>query len=261
MNQNLNYQQKESDKTGKPKFGNNGIYFLDILCYAFSAITLIILAAKYETNLTYPNLTKDAYNLLMKGTLGLFIMLLIKTFQASLDEPQKRRNTRKQKPMSIITAQIDLDKLIIGSILAIASYLLIQIIPQILVGQFEFQSVAGDVYAFYTSSAIMEEFLYRGGLITGFYFMISFFLNKNSMSNELIDKTFLVLIIIISAIIFMIAHERYYNDVTTLIITLLGGISQGFFYVYTKSLTPAIIAHGVINFIAAGSLIQSLGVI
>jgi len=106
------------------------------------------------------------------------------------------------------------------------------------------------VYAFFISAAIIEETLFRGGLVM----LIQAILYKFTKAMMIANWGSIV----ISAILFSASHVAYWNDPFLLALTFFGGCSQGYFYLKTRTLLVPIFAHTAINFAASGSVVQTL---
>lgn len=238
---------------------------IDILGILFTFIALIVminLSIVYAQDTEFPEVAESAVSLIIKGLIGISLPIIIifitKFILPSRTSTRKRAKTFTR--LNLFSTNINLQDTMFYVYLigAIASYFFIQLIGMFLLKLDLFQTVVTDVYAFYLSSAILEEALYRMGLILLFETAINYLFGKQkTRSTQTLAATGAIFI---AAIFFVLSHQRYFSQPVALIVTFLGGISQGFFYWKSKSLIPPIFAHVFINMIAANSLIQTLGV-
>jgi len=98
---------------------------------------------------------------------------------------------------------------------------------------------------YYVFSAISEEVIFRLMIIT---LALKF---NNSIYMKLSA-------ILLSAFTFTIYHQNYYNDIQMLIAIFISGLIFATFYIYTQDITSNILAHFIINLIAAGSFLVNL---
>jgi membrane protease YdiL (CAAX protease family) len=118
-----------------------------------------------------------------------------------------------------------------------------------------FQVTVFEVYAFYVSAAPAEEMLYRGGMV----FFILAILMKIDEKEEISYVAKSVFAIIVSSLLFAIAHQDYYDNIPILIGTLLSGAVFGASFCASKgNIIIPIFVHALFNFGAAGNIVQSL---
>lgn len=157
------------------------------------------------------------------------------------------------KPM--IANQFEMPTTLYDAIYATACNLVPQVIVLLLMQAKLFEVATADVYAFYISAAVMEEFLYRGCIIMWTQGLLARIIKPKNEADALPINIFCI---ILSGAIFMAAHTGYYGNLYLMMAVLLGGLSQGFWYLKSKNLLVVIVAHIGINFSASGSVVQSL---
>lgn len=200
---------------------------------------LFYLRSKFTGSEDYPTVASDAGTILLKGSIGLMVMVAFRLFVG------------KETTNFIGAVKTPIEKYFY----AILSYFAIQIVIILISGAI-FQVAQVDVYAFYISAGIMEELLYRGALVMIVQFLLAKFTETHKYPALWGITVFTAMI---SGIVFAAVHTRYWGNITMLAITFLGGVSQAIWYQHTKNLTVPILAHAVINFVASGSLLQTLG--
>lgn len=118
-----------------------------------------------------------------------------------------------------------------------------------------FQVTALDVYFFYVSAAPAEEMLYRGGIL----FFILVFLTKMDKREEMPYFIKSIIAILVSSLLFALAHQDYYDNMPVLIGTLACGVMFGVAFCASKgNLLITIVIHALFNFGAAGNIVQTL---
>lgn len=98
---------------------------------------------------------------------------------------------------------------------------------------------------YYVFASVCEEVFFR-------LFLISTVL-------KLFDTIYIKLTaVFFQAVLFAAFHVNYYNDLAALAGVLIGGIILGFFYVYYNDITANIMAHFILNMIAAMQFLVTL---
>jgi membrane protease YdiL (CAAX protease family) len=144
------------------------------------------------------------------------------------------------------------NRLIEQTAIAGALAMAVQIVSTLIWGKFQFQVSGMDVYAFYVLAALGEEAFFRGMLVCLTYVLLKTALNLNKW-------TLIIICTIVSSIVFGLAHREIYGDKLDIYIaTFLTGAIFGFMTAYNKSLIPGLLAHLLVNILAAGSLVQTL---
>jgi len=216
---------------------------VDLLSLFFLIVAILLqfyLYGAYLGSKQFPKLSADSLQLIIKGIIGFGAMMFFGLYR-------KIRFMYDSEPVIGNSYKRDDENLYL---MCIGAYIAIQMIGSVLQNAFKFQSVAADVYAFYNASAIIEEFFFRG-MVIGIIMLV---LSKLT-SNETLIK---IISIFSSAIIFALSHTRYYSNPIAMGVTLMGGITQAYFYIKTKNLFPCLLAHAIVNNIAAGSMVESL---
>lgn len=215
------------------------IDLLSLLIAIAGMLTLFLLRVIYTGSEEFPNMESETMSLLIKGFIGLSVMLAFRVLIGK----------KETDLFGFVKTKIEFWGY------AIACYFAIQIIV-IILGEAVFQVSEGAVYAFFISAAIMEELLYRGALV-----MIVQYISARVLETHKYPLLWgsTIFSAIISGLIFMAVHTRYWGDPISMAITFLGGVSQAIWYQYTKNLSVPMLAHMLINFVASGSLLQTLG--
>lgn len=216
---------------------------IDILAIVFGLIGLLVLfylRVKYTGSVDYPTISDDAATLLLKGIIGLSIILAIRLFWGK----------ETVNFAGFVRTPIEY------FLYAIGCYFVIQILIILISSAGIFQVEVADVYAFYISAAVIEELIYRGALVMGVQFLIAKVIEEYKYPNLWLST---IISALISGLVFAAVHTRYWNSPVNLLITFLGGVSQAVWYQYTKNLSVPIFAHVIVNFVASGSLLQTLG--
>ena len=141
----------------------------------------------------------------------------------------------------------------IGAIAAIVALLSLSWI--ILGLMFRYALSVTELYFYYLGAAIMEELFFR-------FFLCGALKSKifGEMNKRLPENIENLIIAIISAIAFMLAHYEYYGEsLMGMLSMFFGGIVFALFYLYTKDISITIIAHMIMNFIAVGALVAQYG--
>lgn len=196
---------------------------------------LMVLMVKYRGDSEYPTVSSDSLKLIIIGTMALGSLII---FKMAYGQPHLIENKMgKIDPLDYVFASL--------------SYIGIQVMIMFLRSMRIFQVSAVDVWAFYVSAAVIEELTYRLALITIIeYLLYRYFSLKPKAARPIL--------IMISGLVFALVHIRYLSDPFLTLLTFMGGCSQAYWLLRTKSILPCILAHSIINFMAAGSLIQQL---
>lgn len=244
-------------------------YPVDLVGIFFGITSICLLSylvAKYTGDPFFPKIAPDSLffiSLSVVGLLGYYIFYIVSILLKKKKGSQRKSGNLREKLTdkslySINPGGRDLFSFVFIDIMGcIASYIGIQIVIQLLLGEGLFQVVAGDVYAFFISAAISEELIFRAFLCIVVQTLFSKIL---LVQNKQPGKIYLVNIItaIISGLLFMISHVRYYGDMVAIFITFFGGISQALWLMYSKSMIPIMSSHVFVNIMAAGTLLASL---
>jgi membrane protease YdiL (CAAX protease family) len=219
---------------GKKNIAKTGIDIMSFAILILAFIALTYLQNKYLGSTEYPTLSENCTTFIVLGVVGLVGTLITKVI-ASLDTNFKLFENKLQT-----TDKIDF-------LYAMIAYLFIQVVVKVISNIAFFQVISQfDVYIFYISAAIIEEWLYRSFIIN-FIMMISSLWRKGRKYQNVFE----IISIIVSAFVFMLVHTRYYGQIDLLIITFLGGCSQAFFYLKSQNLSVPIISHAFINILAS----------
>jgi membrane protease YdiL (CAAX protease family) len=108
-----------------------------------------------------------------------------------------------------------------------------------------------DYFIYFMSTGVVEEIVFRLFLCTLIIAALSHF---KKLNNTVIN----VITVVISALIFAIAHIYSYNTPTELAIMFLGGLVFGSFYVWKRDITITMLAHMIINFIATWNFLYTI---
>jgi membrane protease YdiL (CAAX protease family) len=193
----------------------------------------------------YGSISSQSMFLLIMGLIGYIGSVAIKLKRMS------EENNPFKELIGVTFRPSDIDQLKWG-VGCVLSFMLVQIVVLLLQGLGVFGIAAVDVYAYFISAAVVEEIFYRMFIV----YLMQYILIK--MLGDNITKYFdEIIIIFLNGIIFMAVHTRYYGT-PAMLIMFLGGVSQTFFFLKTKSILPCIVAHVLINFLASGSLLQTL---
>lgn len=212
---------------------------------AIAIMALFNLSVAFSGSEEFPAVTPACYDLIQRGILGLGGMVFTKWLFQS-----------KRAKAQLIGVSFNTDDLLdIGY--CVVAYFGIQAGVLFLRELYMFQVTASDVWLFFVSAAIIEEALYRGFLVMLIQAVMARLLGVKAEKNLLIPNG---AAIVISAAVFAWSHEAYREDPFLITLTFLGGCSQAYFYIKTKNLLGPMVAHGLINFSAAGSLIQTLNI-
>jgi len=230
---------------------------LDILTILLGFVSLLVMSSLYffyMGNTDFPSVSDDSMSLFFKGIIGITLMIFARVFLYTLNKKDVYKNM-VGLTFDPGTGLGDLKSHISDTVFAILSYFSIQMIGLILQNINIFQTTALNIYAFYFSSAVIEELLFRGGIIM---FMQALFVKMIPVKGDAYPYLQSALAGLISSIAFLLVHQRYFDNPVFMIVTFLGGVSQAIFYFKSKNLFIPIIAHVVVNLVAAGGLIQSL---
>ncbi|MHA1585222.1 MAG: CPBP family intramembrane glutamic endopeptidase [Promethearchaeota archaeon] len=224
---------------------DNPIDILAVIFGLFAIGALFSLRARYAMSDEFPSVATDSVKLIivgMSGITGLFLTRII-------------FHTKKGDRVSLIANTTHPDNLLDFGF-AIATYFGIQIVV-IILNKAVFQVASVDVYLFFFSAAICEEMLYRGFLVMFVQIILIRMLKIKARheSDVLLPN---ILTCFISGSVFMAVHTVYYGQPAQMIITFVGGFFQAFWYLKSKNLFVPMISHASINFVASGSLLQTL---
>jgi len=211
---------------------------ISFFMFLIAILSLITIRSAYLYSTEYKHVSSDATLLIYLATIALISIILSKLIFA--------------QRLTLLKNKFNFDE-ILDYVLCSVSYISIQIVVSIIRNAQLFQTTTTDIYAFYVSAAVVEEFVYRLALISVLQAIL-----VNKMRTDI--NSINLLLILISAAVFAAVHIRYYTDPYLMILTFMGGASQAFFYLKTKNIFPCLLSHSLINFMAAGSLIQTLGV-
>ncbi len=268
-------------------------YPIDLIGIIICVIGILLatyLAIKYLNDPTLPNMTSSAMTNIIFGVIGIagyigipviYRYVRIKKNACSNALLQERpliasnpmaydykKSIISKKGKESYERKTLFDTLLAGTY-CLGVYAAIQLL-QLLIGEEPiFEVVAFDVYAFFISSAIVEEMLFRGFLTMLFQIIYGSFIvgkfKKYGISNQYeksIPKNKIYLVNILSSIttglLFIAFHTRYWSDLSAFIITTLVGISQAIFFCWTKSLTIIMLSHGIGNAMASRTFLQGL---
>lgn len=213
-------------------------YTIDKISLIIQLIALLSLTTVGLLNLNnteYPLLWRDSFKMTFFILIGLVLQLLTSFYSNDGIKIGNLYDEEKTINQAMITCLI---------------VVAIQVSIYIFFNQFVFQVTAIEVYAFFVSSAIAEESLYRAGIIGAG--MIIF---KKQIGNYYIRAFILVLV---TSLMFVFTHQRYLGIPHLFWGTFLSGIALGTAFVYSKNPLVVIIAHALINFISSGSIVQTL---
>lgn len=114
-----------------------------------------------------------------------------------------------------------------------------------LVTQYTFTISQTEEALYYVFASVCEEVFFRLFLISAIV--------------KLSDTTYMKLTaVVFQAVLFAAFHVNYYNDLSALVGVLFGGVILGIFYVSYYDITANIMAHFILNMIAAGQLLVIL---
>lgn len=243
-----------------PILADNPMDIITVLLILISIFVMQNLYFKYLEDVRFPSISVDSLSLLYKGMIG-FILMFAGIIFFSSKGLERRFNSYigfTFDPSLIEDNDIKLSSHIVEVFFCFASYMVIQAIGFLLRDVNMFQSVAVDVRAFYMSSATIEECLYRGGIMIIVQALVYKVMKLNLRKDQ---YPFIpgIVATVVSTVFFVFAHERYFSDPVALLVTILGSLSQCFWYLKSKNLLVPMIAHIIVNIIASGGLLQTLG--
>jgi len=135
-------------------------------------------------------------------------------------------------------------KYIIGLLILIASITIMMLIVRV---SFKLAMENIDIYFYYIAAAIIEEAFFR-------MFLISLFISK--IPNKLFG---LIIGVLVSSLIFMLAHYSAYGQQVDLMLSMfLGGLTFSVFYIYFRDITITMWGHMIINLIVTYQQIGSI---
>lgn len=208
-----------------------------------AVLTLSRLAVLYVDNTEY-TVTEDSIAFIFRGLLALGGVIAFKLLC----------RTKAGKHNPVIENLFNKDS-IFDALYCTVSYFAIQAIVLAIQATF-FQVEVGDVYGFFLSAAVIEEWLYRALVVMMIQWAISMLLRKAGSKSLLLPN---ILAIVLSALLFMYVHEDYRDDIFLMSLTFLGGCSQAFWFIKARgNLLIPILAHGTVNWASSKSLAQSL---
>lgn len=232
-------------KKTNPLLVDNPIDLIAALLGGIAILVLVSLRTTFLHSTDYPSIADDALELMFVGVLGMGGMFITRLLL----------NTKKGRTTPFLANTFRSEHLMDFGF-ATASYFAIQALLMVLRNLKIFQVATVDVFAFYFAAAVCEELCYRGFLVMLVQGGLARMLHISKAETLLPINIFTCLI---SGSVFALVHQVYWTDPYLMLLTFLGGCSQAFWYLKTKNLTTCIVSHAVINLVASGSLVQSLG--
>ena len=192
---------------------------------------------------SYPSLIRDSPQIIILLVIGMAYYVLTRIYEVGKFQiPSFRVEIRNPEIIKVTT------KVLVWMAMT-------QILGLLLTQKFTFNVTAVQVYAFFATAAIMEEYIFRIG-IGEFMFKTS----QNILKG--VPETVIIIIVsIINGIIFAAFHTRYYSQPINMLVVGIGGFSLCYFLLKYKMELPVFIAHILTNIAVAGTIIQNLGVV
>lgn len=230
-----------------PLLVNNPLDPLGILLFMIATFVLANLVITFAEGDDF-GLSSGSQRLIIRGFIGFSLMIFSHILFS-----------RKQ-PRIMLKLSFEPERDIAITFITLFGYISVQTIGLILSQVELFAVTKVNVYSFFTAGAIVEEMLYRYGLVTFLQSGFSYFIQRRKKKitpQDLLGINFAV--ILLTSIYFAADHDVYYGNPIGLFTVFAGVLFLSWSLLSSKLIFPAMIAHAFINFIAAGGFIQSYG--
>jgi membrane protease YdiL (CAAX protease family) len=108
-----------------------------------------------------------------------------------------------------------------------------------------------DYFFYFMSTGVVEEIVFR-------LFLCTLIIATLSLWDKLQKTLINIIAVLLSALIFAVAHIYSYQTIEELAVMFLGGIMFGLFFVWKRDITITMLAHMIINFIATWNFLYTI---